>query len=512
MGRESFDLAVVGGGITGAGIALDAASRGLSVALIEKDDFASGTSSRSTKLIHGGLRYLQHFEFTLVREALLERAILTRLAPHLSQPIEFLVPLYAKPMPSALGGGRFKLGVGLWLYDRLAGRHNVAAHRWVSKVEALKLAPRLEDRGLSGAFVYYDCLTNDSRLVIEVIKEAAARGALVVNYAAARVFAKTGNYISGIEVEDRLGGRNLTLRARVVVNATGVWSDKVSALDGATSQRNLRPSKGIHVVVPAEKLGNQAAVLIPSLGEQRFLFVVPWCGRAVIGTTDSDYTGDLDDPVAEQAEVTSILGSAARFFPAAEISEADVISTFAGLRPLVSRDGRSTAEVSRKEEILESPSGMVSIIGGKLTTYRRMAERVVDLVSERLLVSAPCKTREIPLAAADSLPAEIDAEVDGAVRESGLPADVVRHLLQDYGGHWRDVLELGRQSEQLGARLVEGLPHIAAEVVYAARFEMAATADDFLARRSRIALLAVDHGRSCANRVKELIESERGSS
>ncbi len=510
MGRDTFDVAIIGGGITGAGIALDAVSRGLSVALIEKSDFASGTSSRSSKLIHGGLRYLEHLEFSLVREALHERATLTRLAPHLSEPLAFLVPLYKAGIPSPLGNSRLKLSVGLWLYDLLAGRENIGRHRWVSREEALRLAPRLESKGLRGGFVYYDCLTNDSRLVIEVIKVAAQRGAAIANYAAARGLIKEGPRVSGIDLEDRLTGKTVALRAGVVVNAAGVWSDDVSRLDNAGAPRRLRPSKGIHVVMPSEKFDNQMAVLIPSLGENRFLFVIPWCGRTVIGTTDSDYSGELDEPAAEETEVARVVQSASDSFPAAAISDDDVISTFAGLRPLVSANGESTAEVSRKEEIFESKSGLITIIGGKLTTYRHMAERVVDLAVKRGGPVRPSGTSQIPLAGGERLAGSIEAQASSAAAEFEAPLELVRHLIRSYGGNFRVILEIAGESAEFKERLIEGLPHIAAEVVYAARYEMTATAADFLVRRTRIALLARDHGVSCVGRVAELMAAVLG--
>ena len=506
MGRETFDLAVIGGGITGAGIALDGISRGLSVALIEKSDFASGTSSRSSKLIHGGLRYLEHLEFSLVREALRERATLTRLAPHLSEPLAFLVPLYEAGIPSPLGNSRLKLSVGLWLYDLLAGAENIGRHRWVNREEALRLAPRLQSNGLRGGFVYYDCLTNDSRLVIEVIKAAARRGGAIANYAAARALMKEGPRVSGIDLEDRLTGEIVNLRAKVVVNAAGVWSDDVSRLDNSAALRRLRPSKGIHVVLPSEKFDNQMAVLIPSLGESRFLFVIPWCGRTVIGTTDSDYSGELDEPLAEDSEVARVVRSAAGSFPAAAISDDDVISTFAGLRPLVSSNGESTAEVSRKEEIFESESGLITIIGGKLTTYRHMAERVVDLAVKGLANAKRSGTSQIHLAGGEKLAGSIEAQASSAAAEFEVPVELVMHLIRSYGGDFRVVLEIAGESAEFREPLIEGLPHIAAEVVYAARYEMAATAADFLERRTRIALLAPDHGDSCIARVATLME------
>jgi glycerol-3-phosphate dehydrogenase len=515
MRREVFDLAVIGGGITGAGVALDAASRGLTVALVEKRDFASGTSSRSSKLIHGGLRYLEQFHIGLVRESLHERAVLSRIAPHLSKPLRFLVPVYSSSERSPLGGNRLKLAAGFWLYDLLAGRRNIGRHRWLSPEVALKQAPALDPRGLRGAFLYYDCLTDDARLVIEVIKAAAAHGALVANYVAARGFHKNDDGVSKVEFEDTRDGGSFELRARVVVNAAGVWSDEVSRLSDAKAPKRLRPSKGIHVVVPSEKLENQTAVLIPSLGESRFLFVIPWQGRTVIGTTDTDYSGSLDDPHAEADEVDRVVQSAARAFPDARLSSEDVISTFAGLRPLIAADGQSTKELSRKEEIFEDGSGLITITGGKLTTWRRMAERVIDCAGRQLESISGARrpqahrsvTEHIHLAGGTP-DGDARQEAQQAATEFDIDVAAVEHLMGTYAGNYRVILELTRESEELKGTLIDGLPHIVAEVIYAARCEMTMTAEDFLARRTRIELLARDHGRLCAARVSRLLESE----
>ena len=510
--RETFDLAVIGGGVTGAGIALDAASRNLSVALVEKRDFASGTSSRSSKLIHGGLRYLEQFQFALVREALSERATLARVAPHLSKPLAFLVPVYKDGARSPLGSNRLKLRAGLLLYDLLAGRKNVARHRWLSREAALKVAPALAADNLRGAFIYYDRLTDDARLVIEIIKAAARFGAVVANYAQGRGFIKTNNHISGVEVEDSFNNRRIELRAKVVVNATGVWSDEVSRAADPNAPTRLRPSKGIHVVMPSEKFGNDAAVLIPSLGEQRFLFVIPWQGRTVIGTTDTEYAGELDEPRAESEEINRVVESAARSFPGAAISIADVINSYAGLRPLVGGAGKATKELSRKEEIFESEAGLISIIGGKLTTYRRMAERVVDLAVLRLDRGSSTRavTARLKLAGGSPLDETAMEELKQASNEFGVSAATARHLIETYGGNYKKLLQITRESEDLKRALTGDLPHIEAEVVYAARYEMAATVDDFLARRTRIALLARGGGQSCAARVAELMGRELG--
>lgn len=506
MRRELFDIAIIGGGITGAGIALDAASRGLKVAVVEQRDFSSGTSSRSTKLIHGGLRYLKHFQFGLVREALQERAALMRIAPHLCQPMPFLIPVYADDIPSPLGANRLKLSAGLWIYDLLAGRQNIARHSWLSRDQALQLAPGLMAHGLSGAFLYYDCLTNDARLVIEVIKAAAERGAAVANYSRARSLLKDGGRICGLEVEDALNQDRFLLRSRLVINAAGVWADQILSLDQANRPNIIRPSKGIHIVMPADKFQTGAAVLIPSLGERRFLFVIPWLGRIIIGTTDSDYSGDLDEPRPEEDEIERLIESAARYFPSSHISRQDLISSFAGLRPLVASGNKPTTDLSRKEEILESRSGLISIVGGKLTTYRRMADRAVSLAMRRL--GLPKREPQLVELAGRGIP-DLQDCANRAAAEFGLPTETAHHLCRTYGRNHRAVLQIAL-GEGLTSSLVEELPHIEAEVVYAVRHEMAASAEDVLRRRTPIALLARDEGRPCWDRVAQLMRRELG--
>ena len=516
MRQQTFDLAVIGGGITGAGVALDAASRGLSVALVENRDFASGTSSRSSKLIHGGLRYLEQFHFGLVRESLHERAVLTRMAPHLSKPLSFLVPIYSSGTRSPLGANKLKLSIGLWLYDLLASSQNIERHRWLSPVEALRLAPALDRDQLRGGFVYYDCLTDDARLVIEVIKSAASYGAVIANYAAVQAVNRSSG-VASLTVEDRLAADRFDLKSRVIVNATGVWTDQVSRLSEATAPKRLRPSKGIHLVLPREKFENQTAVLIPSLRESRFLFVIPWQDRVVVGTTDTDYDGDLDHPIAELDEVNRVLESVARAFPSAKLTSDDLISTFAGLRPLISADEQSTKELSRKEEIFEDGEGMLTISGGKLTTWRRMADRVVDRSVSKLQAIDGIRrphwrrsvTEKIQLAGG-RVARPLDEEASRAANEWGVESSTARHLINTYGGNYRVVLEPTREASGLNSALIEGLPQIEAEVVYAVRYEMALTIEDFFARRTRIKLLSRDHGRAAAARVAQLLGRELG--
>jgi glycerol-3-phosphate dehydrogenase len=503
--EELFDILIIGGGITGAGLALDAALRGLRVALVEKRDFAAGTSSRSTKLIHGGLRYLEHFDFALVREGLRERAILTRNAPRLARPFPFLIPIYKNRRRNY--DRPLKIRLGLWLYDLLAGRRAFGRHRRLSRDEALTLAPQLDQRGLKGAFLYYDAVTNDSRLVIEVIKTARKHGAEIANYTRVAGFIKNENEkIEGARLRDELTGGEIECRARIVINATGVWMEDTIRLDGQTANRlnkHMRPAKGVHLTVPADRLRVGAAWLIPSLTSRRFYFVVPWEGRVNIGTTDTDYNGDKDHPHAEPEEVDEILGAVNSYFPEARLEPSDVISSWAGLRPLITDPSASaTTDVSRKEEIIESEDGLISIGGGKLTTYRAMAERCVDLAVKRLSesfnIAAGAASAKDAAIGVEISPGELTMTPEKLSQTENIPLETAQHLLRDYGADYRLLIELTREDERLRVRLVKGLPQILAEVVYAARYEMALTLADAMTRRTRLATVAGRDVLKCA--------------
>jgi glycerol-3-phosphate dehydrogenase len=539
LARETFDLLIIGGGITGAGLALDAAARGLRVALVEKRDFAAGTSSRSTKLIHGGLRYLEHYDFALVREGLRERALLVRLAPHLVEPFPFLVPIYQQ-------SGRnydhpLKMRAGMILYDLLAGRYNLGHHRRLSRDEALKIAPQLDARGLRGAFVYYDCRTDDARLVIEVLKTAHTHGAVAANYTRVADFTKDeSGQVAGAHLRDELSGDELIARARIVINATGVWLEETLSL-GAQASRppgfdrecllvnahplteavapalpGVRPSKGIHLTVPADRLRVDAAWLIPSLTGHRFYFVVPWQGRVNIGTTDTDYLGDKDAPRAEADEVSEILGAINSYFPAAQLEPSDVITSWAGLRPLVSDPMiKSTTAVSRKEELLESGDGMISLAGGKLTTYRLMAERGIDLAARRLrerfnVNANGSRTSDIVIGGGALERHEIETLARRLAQDEGFTFETAQHLVTAYGTEAPRVASIAREDKRWGAALISGLPHLAAEIIYAARHEMAVAIADALARRTRLLMLAGKAAVACAPMVAELMAGELG--
>jgi glycerol-3-phosphate dehydrogenase len=516
LSLEDFDLLIIGGGITGAGLALDAAVRGLNVAVVEKRDFAAGTSSRSTKLLHGGLRYLEHFDFAMVREGLRERATLLKIAPHLAEPFRFLIPIYEQAKRNY--DHPLKMRLGLVFYDLLAGGFGLGRHQRISREDALKLAPQLEARGLKGALVYYDCRTNDSRLVIEVLKSANQHGATIANYTTVTGFIKDANgQISGAQLRDELTDELIETRAKLVINATGVWMDEVRNLDSQNQSDNkrVRPSKGIHITVSADRLRVTTAWLIPALTGHRFYFVVPWQGRVNIGTTDTDYQGNKDAPCSEANEVQEILDAINAFFPEASLQPADVISTWAGLRPLIGDpEAKSSKDVSRKEAVIEGPDGLISIAGGKLTTYRLMAERGVDLAAQRLKerfnlqAANGFPTTELVISGGEITRLEIEARAQQFTEREGLRIDTARHLLNAYGSEAQQVVEMAKQDDKLRQPMVKDLQHIFAEVVYAVRCEMALTIADVLARRTRLIVLAGNASLDCAPGVAELMAKE----
>ncbi|MGE0884437.1 MAG: glycerol-3-phosphate dehydrogenase/oxidase [Blastocatellales bacterium] len=510
--QEVFDVLIIGGGITGAGLALDAAARGLKTALAEKRDFAAGTSSRSTKLIHGGLRYLEQFDFRLVREALIERAILNKIAPQQTEPYPFVIPIYADRRRNY--DHPLKMRAGLILYDLLAGRHNFAKHRKLNREEALKLAPQLDPNGLKGAFLYYDARTNDARLVVEIIKTANEHGAAIANYATVESFLRDeSGRITGARLRDELTGEEIDLRAGVVINASGVWMEETIRIDGFNTgklPKSLRPSKGIHLTVSADRLKVGAAWLIPSLTGHRFYFVVPWEGRVNIGTTDTDYDDGKDAPEAEADEVLEILKAINSYFPEARLDQSDVISAWAGLRPLITDpNAKDTTAVSRKEEMFETADGLISLGGGKLTTYRLMAEQGIDLALKRLGKSSNGQTTaDIPISGGEISRVELETTAREISQHYELPLDITRHIVLTYGSNFDSVFRLMLDDESLRERLVQGLPNVKAEIVYAAQNEMAVTLADALTRRTRLAMLAGESALHCAPVVADLMAKE----
>ena len=521
MGYEQFDILVIGGGITGAGIALDAATRGLKVALVEKRDFAAGTSSRSTKLIHGGLRYLEHFDFALVREGLQERATVLRNAPHLARPFPFLVPIYSDSKRNY--DNPLKVRAGLVLYDLLAGRQKLGRHKSISKNETIELAPQLDKNGLRGAFVYYDGITNDSRLVAEVISTAHSHGATIANHLPVTGFTKTETgRISGVQLVNQLSGRSFQAHAHVVVNATGVWLDETRNLahgsnTDETDARYLRPSKGVHLVISSDRVKVSTALLIPSLHDHRFYFVVPWEGCVLIGTTDTDYSGDLNSPKAESSETAEILDAINSFFPGLKLSSSDVISTLAGLRPLISNGKHnSPKDVSRGEAIFESNDGLISIAGGKLTTYRRMAERTVDLAVTQLTE----KYGHPPIPASTTNQTTISgglyshSDNQHAIRRlieyKKLSIHIATRLTRTYGSNVEVIEAIISENAPVYSSIIQGTDFIAAEIIYAVRFEMAITIADVLMRRTRLALITGRQSFEYLQFVAELMGRELG--
>ncbi len=486
------DVLVIGGGITGAGVALDAASRGYRVGLIERADYAGGTSSRSTKLIHGGIRYLPQRHIGLVREALRERGLLLRLAAHVARPLPFIVPLYAttrRPLGISLppiARPLVPLGVraGLFAYDLFA-RSPDLRHRVVGRDRLAREAPDLRTDGLRRAFVYYDAATDDVRLTHSVLATARAHGAITLNYAAAATLCTSGTRVVGALVDDRLTRKTFQVPARFVVNATGIWAEELAALDGAPPFR-IRHSKGAHLILRADAVRTSMAIVIPETDDGRLAFIVPWAGRLVLGTTDDVYEGDLEHPMATAADVAYLLDHANRYL-ARPLRREHVTGTYAGIRPLVAAAAEGTAALSRDHYLAVSPGGLVTITGGKLTTYRKMAEDTVDAIVARDGGDRPCRSAEIQLAGSTGL-----EQTRAALDAAALAPDQRTHLLNTYGSSADEILTLIRGGPALGERLVEGLPVVAAEVVYACRAEQAVALADMLYMRTRLAVLDSD--------------------
>jgi glycerol-3-phosphate dehydrogenase len=478
MADRHLDVLVIGGGITGAGVALDAVSRGLSVALVEREDFAWGTSGRSSRLVHGGIRYLRHGEVGLVRESLRERELLRRLAPHLVRPLPFLTPTPRRRQ-------RVYVGLGLALYDGIAMGRTIAGHRRVGPSETARLAPTLRRR--SPGYLSYDCRTDDARLTLEVLRQAALRGALVANHAEAETLGRQGA-VRGAEVRDDVTGERLAIRARCVVNATGAWADRLHPPDAPRSLR-LRPSRGIHLVLDRGRMPIRSAVMVPSIaGDGSLVFVVPWGPRVYAGTTDALHRGSLDRPQVEPEDVRLVLESLSGSFEG-DITAADVVASWAGIRPLLDTGRGATRDLSRRHVVLVGPPGLITVTGGKLTTYRAMAQDVVDRVCRALGAGGRCRTRRIPLGMAGRLEPELDHAAAAADR-LGLSPTAGRRLVERYGDDWPAASELIRTDPALGDQVVPGLDVLRVELELARTREMAVTEEDVLVRRTRLATMA----------------------
>ncbi len=514
LAGERFDVAVVGGGVTGAGVALDAASRGYSVALLERADFASGTSSRSSKLIHGGLRYLQNFDLGLVREALLERQLMVRLAPHLVKPLAIVVATFDGARPDRM------TGIGLNMYDVMAtplrGRYrgrgrrarraaapatdvengagpaveeldtdwSPARHRVISGDEVLELLPALSRREPTGGYLFYDCQTDDSRLVLTILGEAERFGAICANrLEVLEVCAEDSPTGPGVRARDTETGSELTVRAENVVNATGVWADRIrpDELHSEAEVPTIVPSRGTHLILARDHVPLRAGAIVPA-GEGRSVFALPWLGRTLVGTTDDNHTGDIEH-VPPAAEDIAYLLEAVNSFFGTSLGAPDLCGAYAGVRPLISAgDTRKSVDISRKAELYETSSGMITITGGKLTTWRRMAKLAVDRLVEREGRDAPCRTHEIPLGEpirAEALP-----------RVARVPDDTYRALAERYGHAAEQVLETAAQRADLAEPIIPGLPDLLAEATFSARHEQARSIGDVLLRRTRLGLIA----------------------
>lgn len=500
-----FDVLVVGMGATGAGVALDAASRGMRVAAIDRADLAAGTSSKSSKLIHGGLRYLESYQFSLVFEGVKERQLLRKLAPHLVRPMDFIYPVWPDTAKRRL------LRIGLHTYDVFAGMRNVRRHTKISPQEAVVLAPALARSGLHYAFVYGDCATDDARLVLAVVQAARRYGALTLPYMeATELVQDAGGRVVGARTLDRLDGRAYELRARHVVNATGVWVDQLMSAADAAHHPAIQPSKGVHLVVPHERLPlREASVLLPSRqGDGRSMFAIPWGRQTILGTTDTPYDGPLDALSIEQDDLDYVLAAGNAVFRMG-LTQDDALAAWAGVRPLLKGGGSRMSDLSRRHALIEGAGGLVSITGGKLTAYRRMAADVVDLLVARDGRRSPCRTQEIPLGCGRHLD-DVVFEAEHAAKAVGLDTEVAELLVRQHGENVPDVLALVADDPSLRRALSPAAAHIAAEVVYAARHEGAATLDDVFSRRTRLSLRARDAALPVARQAARMIAAEIG--
>jgi glycerol-3-phosphate dehydrogenase len=508
LSEEEFDVVVVGGGITGAGVALDASSRGYSVALLERADYAAGTSSRSSKLVHGGLRYLQNFDLGLVREALLERQLMVALAPHLVRPLPLVVPAFAGARPDRL------VGVGLNLYDVMSvergrrrsrrvkrkGAEPVAEgadaapgadgseswsperHRIVSGEEVAELLPALAPREPTSGYLFYDCQTDDVRLVLTVLGEAERFGAVCANRVEVTGLLERDGRARGVRALDGESGESFDVRAASVINATGVWADELrpQELHDEAELPRIRPSRGTHITLRHADLPLIGGAIVPA-GSGRSIFALPWLGHTLVGTTDNDYEGPLDHVKPSRDDIAYLLDAINAFF-GFELGEGDLTGAFAGVRPLISTgDPKKSVDISRKAELYETSSGMITITGGKLTTWRRMAKMTVDRLTLRDASDAPCRTQEIPLGQAISASELPQVE--------GVPEQSYAALAARYGHAAHQVLALAAERGELAQPVVEGMPDLLAEVVLAARHEQARGVADVLLRRTRLGLL-----------------------
>lgn len=474
--QDKFDLVVVGGGIIGTGIARDAALRGIKTLLIEKEDFGSGTTSRSSRLIHGGLRYLRLLQFHLVRQDLLEREILLKIAPHLVHPYPFIIPL-TRPLYN------IALKVGVPLYDLMASNKSIPSHQYLSKREAIDIEPELAElKGLSGAYMYYDCQAPyTERLCIENILSASEHEATVINHALLTGFLRNGKDVVGVKVQDTISRNVYEVKSRLVVNATGHWVDCVRDLLHSGPTSLVRRTKGVHLLT--KKLSRKGLVLFSNI-DNRLFFLMPWLDYTLIGATDTDYYGDLDNVTADESDVAYLLAGARQVFP--DLGLGDIFYTTAGLRPLAHIGGEKPSQVTREHKIIDHKArdgveGLVTVLGGKITAYRAVAQEAVDVSCRKLGIKAKSTTAEIPLPGA---PVVSRQKIEGDAQENNLPVGVIEHLLELYGSRFFGVLKIVRENRHGAEPICPHTKDILAQVQYAIESESALTVSDFLLRRS----------------------------
>ncbi|HZY29460.1 MAG TPA: glycerol-3-phosphate dehydrogenase/oxidase [Jiangellaceae bacterium] len=500
--EHAFDVLVVGGGITGSGVALDAATRGLSTALVEARDIASGTSSRSSKLIHGGLRYLEQLDFTLVREALRERELmLSRLAPHLVHPVPFLYPLTHR------GWERPYVGAGLGLYDTLGGTRSLPRHRHLSRRAALVLCPALRRDALVGAVRYYDAQTDDARHTLTVARTAAHYGAVVRTSTRAIRLVRDAGRVVGAEVLDTETGSTTVIRSAVVVACAGVWTDEVEALAGVRGRFDVRASKGVHLVVPRDRIASEVGLILRT--ETSVLLVIPWGNYWIVGTTDTDWTLDLVHPAASRADVDYLLGQVNRVLTR-PLTRADVSGVYAGLRPLLAGESDETSRLSRSHAAARPMPGLVMVAGGKYTTYRVMAADAVNLAASDLDRAVPASvTADVPLLGAEGYPALVN-QVDDLAARYALPTWRIRRLLGRYGSLVFEVLDPAAEDPALLHPLPDADEYLRAEIRYGATHEGALHLDDLLTRRTRVSIEVADRGVRAAPDTAECVADVLG--
>ena len=497
LGSEQFDVVVIGGGVVGAGCALDAATRGLKVALVEARDFASGTSSRSSKMFHGGLRYLEQLEFGLVREALHERELsLTTLAPHLVKPLPFLFPLTKRVWE------RPYIAAGIFLYDQLGGAKSVPAQRHLTKSGALRLAPGLKRSSLIGGIRYYDTVVDDARHTMMVARTAAHYGAVVRTSTQVVSLLREGDRVVGVAIRDSEDGAVNEVHGHVVINATGVWTDEIQALSRERGRFRVRASKGVHIVVPRDRIVSEVAIILRT--EKSVLFVIPWGTHWIIGTTDTDWNLDLAHPAATKVDIDYILNTVNTVL-ATPLTHDDIDGVYAGLRPLLAGESEETSKLSREHAVAVPSPGLVAIAGGKYTTYRVMAADAVDAAAEFIPTRvAPSITEKVPLMGADGYFALVNQTQSVGARYELHPYRV-RHLLDRYGSLIDEVLQLAVDRPELLEPITEAPVYLRVEAAYAAAAEGALHLEDILSRRMRISIEYPHRGVDCAREVAETV-------